>query len=178
MRKALLQRVVAEAAAGSDSPVARCAYTPAISTPDTCPADGQPRQGCIAIDTPLDFVGDERSADATPPTLQPRAGTSRASIGSVGITFRTRVSRIARPPPAQPTVGKPTAQPVSQSAPSSPQQQSTQMGPSMPSYDACTAAGRALVPRGVAGSCFALAKSHLKSFVEQNGALSTLKRCT
>ena len=65
MRKALLQRVVTEAAAGSDSPVARCAYTPAISTPDTCPADGQPRQGGIAIDTPLDFVGDERSADAT-----------------------------------------------------------------------------------------------------------------
>ena len=65
MRKALLQRVVTEAAAGSDSPVARCAYTPAKSTPDTCPADGQPRQGGIAIDTPLDFVGDERSADAT-----------------------------------------------------------------------------------------------------------------
>ena len=58
-----------------------------------------------------------------------------------------------------------------------PQQQSTQMGPSV-CYDMCSLAGWGLVPRDVAGGCFASAKSHLKSFVEQNGALSTLKRCT
>ena len=52
------------------------------------------------------------------------------------------------------------------------------MGPTMTSCDACTAAGRALVPRGMAGGCFASAKSHLKSFVEHKGALSTLERCT
>ena len=38
------------------------------------------------------------------------------------------------------------------------------------SYDACTAAGRGLVPRGLAGGCFASGKILL----EQNGALSTL----
>ena len=59
-----------------------------------------------------------------------------------------------------------------------PQQQRMQMGPTMTSCDACTAAGRALVPRGMAGGCFASAKSHLKSFVEHKGALSTLERCT
>ena len=40
------------------------------------------------------------------------------------------------------------------------------------------AAGRALVPRGAAGGCFASVNILLKSLVEQKGALSTLKRCT
>ena len=37
------------------------------------------------------------------------------------------------------------------------------------------ATGHDLVPRGVAGGCFASAKIHLKFFVEQKGALLTLK---
>ena len=39
-------------------------------------------------------------------------------------------------------------------------------------YDVCTAAGRDLVPRGVAGGSFASAKILLKFFVEQKGGLS------
>ena len=46
------------------------------------------------------------------------------------------------------------------------------------SYDACTAAGRGPVPRGTAGGCFASGNILIKSLVEQDGALSTLKRCT
>ena len=53
-----------------------------------------------------------------------------------------------------------------------------QMGPTMTSYNVCRAAGCALVPRGVASGCFASANILLKSFVEQKGALSAIKRCT
>jgi hypothetical protein len=59
-----------------------------------------------------------------------------------------------------------------------PQQQCLQMGPTMTSCDVCRAAGWALGPRGVASGSFASANILLKSFVEQNGALSTIKRCT
>ena len=58
-----------------------------------------------------------------------------------------------------------------------PQQQRMQMGPTMTSCDACTAAGRALVPRGMAGGCFASVNILLKFLVEHK-ALSTIERCT
>ena len=53
-----------------------------------------------------------------------------------------------------------------------------QMGPTMTSYDACAAAGRALCLMAWPAAVFASAKSHLKSFVEQKGALPTLKHST
>ena len=66
MRKALLQRLATESAAGSDSPFARSSCAAAVSTADTCSADGQQLQGVVAVDTPLGFIGGERSAnDAT-----------------------------------------------------------------------------------------------------------------
>lgn len=63
MRKSLLQPVVADAAAGSDSPVVRGACAPDLSTPGTLPADGQQLQRVVAIETPPGEVGSERSAD-------------------------------------------------------------------------------------------------------------------
>ena len=63
MRKALLQRLVTEAAAGSDSPVGCSACAPAVGTPDTWPADGQQLQRVVAVDTPVGFLGSERSSD-------------------------------------------------------------------------------------------------------------------
>ena len=97
---------------------------------------------------------------------------------SHGVTIFTRPTLRPRRSPSSPTSALLTAQPDSSLSVHWPQQQSTQMSPTMSSYDVCRAAGRALVPRGVAGSCFALAKSHLKSFVEHKGVLSTLERCT
>ena len=56
--------------------------------------------------------------------------------------------------------------------------QSTQMGPTLSSYAACTAARRVPCLEAWPAAVFALANILLKSFVEQKGALSTIKRCT
>ena len=52
MRKALLQRLVADAAAGSDSPIGRCACTSRISTPATVPTDGAESPSSAALGHP------------------------------------------------------------------------------------------------------------------------------
>jgi hypothetical protein len=65
MRKAVLQRLAAEAAAGADSPVARRACAPHTSTPDTLPAGGQNPGIAFESPTPLGEIGGVRTTGDT-----------------------------------------------------------------------------------------------------------------
>ena len=63
MRKGLLQRIAAEAAAGSDSPVARCACAPATTTPSTLPTGAQNARTFGAAPIPNGTIGGAHSTD-------------------------------------------------------------------------------------------------------------------